>query len=419
MPRTRRAIALLATSTALLASAAPLLGARILPPGDRYGDAAVDLSTNGRAAVAYERALPGPDPIRVAIRSADRLNRPTVGRDIGRGNLQLVRVGGAASGPHVVAWKRRGELLVSVLSRGAWRIERLPAEVRSFTALTAAIAGSRVILVAGDATAAVAVVRTGPGRWAARPLPAGPARSALVARASEPSGRVVAAWTEGGVAGPSVAATSFDPGTLAWAPPTTLVAAGAVPSPVVDDLYLNGRGDAVLAVVTSDDFFGAPPDVVTVRHLPALSTAWTSLPDAPAASRPGALEVAVTPDGTPVYARIADGARFAILSAGAWGPEELAGTGPANPDFGFLDRVDDVAVAQGGRVVMSVATDPGPGPDDHDFLVRAPAGGAWSAPKGFASLYGPPELIVGGRRVAASWVEDASSTGLPEAALAP
>jgi hypothetical protein len=70
-------------------------------------------------------------------------------------------------------------------------------------------------------------------------------------------------------------------------------------------------------------------------------------------------------------------------------------------------------------VVASVAIDPGPGPDDHVFLVRSPVGGSWSAPKRFASLYGPPELIVGGRRVAASWVEDASGSGLPEAVLAP
>ena len=76
-------------------------------------------------------------------------------------------------------------------------------------------------------------------------------------------------------------------------------------------------------------------------------------------------------------------------------------------------------VPLGGRVVASVAVDPGPGPDDHLFLVRAPGSGTWRAPVPFASLYGPPELIVGGRRVAASWVEDASGSGLPEAVLAP
>ena len=404
---------------ALLAWAGTAMGARILPPGDRFAEAAVDLSSNGRAAVAYERALPGPDLIRVAIRSADRLNRPTVGRDIGRGNLELVRVGGVASGPHLVAWKRRGELLVSVLSRGAWRIERLPKEVRSFHALTAAIAGSRVVLVAGDGANAVALVRVANNRWVSRPLPVGPPRSALVARASEPSGRVVAAWSETGVTGPSVAASSFDPGTLQWAPPTTLTV-GAIPSPVADDVYLNGRGDAIVSLVTSPSFIGARPTVALVRFLPALSSTWLALPDVPVpSSEPGVLEVAVTPAGGPVYARLGSGVRAAFLTGGVWGAEELAWTGPSDPDAGFLFEVDDLAVAQGGRVVASVAIDPGPGPDDHVFLVRAPVGGSWSAPKRFASLYGPPELIVGGRRVAASWVEDASGSGLPEAVLAP
>ena len=418
MPLPRRlTVALMCT--ALLSSAAPALAARILPPGDRYGSAGVDLSTNGRAAVAYERSLPGPDLIRVAIRRADRLNRPTVGRDLGRGSLELVRVGGVAGGPHLVAWRRRGELLVSVLSQGAWRIERLPREVRSFHALTAAIAGSRVVLVAGDSANAVAVVRTGPKKWVTRPLPAGPPRSALVARASEPSGRVVAAWSETGVTGPSVAASSFDPGTLQWAPPTTLTV-GAIPSPVADDVYLNGRGDAIVSLVTSSSFIGARPTVALVRFLPALSSTWLALPDVPVpSSEPGVLEVAVTPAGGSVYARLGSGVRAAFLNGGVWGTEELAWTGPSDPDAGFLFEVDDLAVAQGGRVVASVAIDPGPGPDDHVFLVRSPVGGSWSAPKRFASLYGPPELIAGGRRVAASWVEDASGSGLPEAVLAP
>jgi hypothetical protein len=419
MPIPRRLTVSLVASAALLASAAPGLSARILPPGTAYGDAAVDLSTNGRAIVAYERLRPGPDLIRVAIRRADRLNRPTVGRDLGRGNLQLARVGGVASGPHLVAWKRRGELVVSVLSRGAWRTQRLPAGVRSFDALSAAIAGSSMVLVVGNDANAVAVVSVGPGKWATRPLPAGPPRSALVARASEPSGRVVVAWAEAGFAGPSVAASSFDPGALAWAPPVTLVAAGAVPSPMPDDLYMNGRGDAALSVVAADAVTGPRPASTAVRFLPALSSAWSALPDAPRESRPGTLEVAVTPAGGPVYALLRNGVRFSALAAGAWSPEELAWPGPANPDFGELFEVDDLAVAQGGRVVVSAAVDPGPGPDDHSFLVRKPSSGTWSAPTRFASLYGPPELIVGGRRVAASWVEDASGSGLPEAVLAP
>ena len=240
-----------------------------------------------------------------------------------------------------------------------------------------------------------------------------------MARASEPSGRVVAAWSETGVTGPSVAASSFDPGTLQWAPPTTLTV-GAIPSPVADDVYLNGRGDAIVSLVTSSSFIGARPTVALVRFLPALSSTWLALPDVPVpSSEPGVLEVAVTPAGGPVYARLGSGVRAAFLNGGVWGTEELAWTGPSDPDAGFLFEVDDLAVAQGGRVVASVAIDPGPGPDDHVFLVRSPVGGSWSAPKRFASLYGPPELIVGGRRVAASWVEDASGSGLPEAVLAP
>jgi len=419
MPLARRAIAALATSAALLAPTAPALGARILPPGDRYGGAAVDLSANGRAAVAYERLRPGPDRIRVAIRRADRLNRPTAGRDIGRGRLELVRAGGVASGPHVVVWRRRGELLTSVLTRGAWRVERLPAEVRSFRALTAAIAGSRVVVVAGDAGNAVAVVRTGTGTWASRPLPPGPARTALVARASEPSGRVVAAWAETGATGQSVAASWFDPGTLRWAPPTTL-SAGAIPAPAPDDVYLSGRGDAIVSLVTASGFVGARPTTALVRFLPAVAGSWLALPDVPVASSgPGALQVAVTPAGVPVYARLGGGVRVAFLAGGAWSAEETAWTGPGPVAEATLSGVDDLAVAQGGRAVAAVAVDPGPGPDEHVLLVRAPASGAWSAPKAFASTYGPAELIVGGRRVAASWVQDASLGGLPEAVLAP
>jgi hypothetical protein len=419
MPLPRRLTVAIAASAALLACAAPAMAARILPPGTAYGDAAVDLSTNGRAIVAYERLRPGPDLIRAAIRRADRLNRPTVGHDLGRGNLHLARVGGVASGPHLVAWTRRGELVASILSRGAWRTQRLPREVRSFRALTAAIAGSQVVLVAGNDANAVALTPSGPGRWVTRPLPAGPPRSGLVVRASEPSGRVVAAWVEAGFAGPSVAASSFDPGALAWSPPVTLVAAGTVPSPEPDDLYLNGRGDAAISIVAGDSVTGPRPTSIPVRFLPALSSAWSALPDVPRESVPGVMEVAVTPGGVPVYALLRNGVRFSLLAGGAWAPEELAWAGPADPDFGFLFEVDDLAVAQGGRVVVSAAVDPGPGPDDHSFLVRTASTGTWSAPKRFASLYGPPELIVGGRRVAASWVEDASGSGLPEAVLAP
>lgn len=416
----RRIAVAVAASAAVLAAAAPAMAARILPPGDRFGGAAVDLSTNGRAIVAYEVSRPGPDVVRVAIRAADRLNRPTAGRLVGRGALELARVGGVARGPHLVVWRRRGELLASVLSRGRWRVERLPAGVRSFRALSAAIAGSRVIVVAGDAHNAVAVVRTAPARWVPVPLPAGPPRDALIARASEPSGRVVAAWREAGVAGPSVAASSFDPGALAWAPPSTLVAPGALPDPVPDDLSVNGRGDAALSVVTAQRFTGTRGSAAAVRVLPALSTAWTAPPDVAVPSpEPGVLQVAVTPAGVPVYARLGAGVRVAFLSGGAWAPEEVAWTGPGDPDAGSLFAVDDLAVAQGGRVVASVAVDPGPGPDGHLFLVRAPGRGTWRAPTPFASLYGPPELIVGGRRVAASWVDDASGSGLPEGVLAP
>jgi hypothetical protein len=401
---------------ALLAWTGTAVGARILPPGGRYGDAAVDLSTNGRAAVAYERSLPGPDLVRVAIRRADRLNRPTVGRDIGRGNLRLVRVGGVASGPHLMAWKRRGELLASVLTRGAWRTERLPAEVRTFDALTAAIAGSRVVLVAGDDDDAVAVVRVGPRRWVTRPLPAGPPRARMVVRASEPSGRVVAVWSESGVTGPSAEASAFDPGALAWTPPATL-SAGTIPSPVPFDLSLNGRGDAIVSLVADAPFPGTQPGVAEARFLPAVSGTWTALPDVPVAPPNGAPKVAVTPSGTPLYARLEDDVRVAFLTGGAWSAEEHVWSGPDPATDARLSGVGDLAVAQGGRVVAAVAVDPGPAPDDHVFLVRSPTTGAWSAPTMFGSSYGGTELIVGGRRVAASWVEDLNR--LPEAVLAP
>jgi hypothetical protein len=81
--------------------------------------------------------------------------------------------------------------------------------------------------------------------------------------------------------------------------------------------------------------------------------------------------------------------------------------------------VDDLAMDEDGRVVIVVAVDPGPGPDDHSFLVRGSSGPPFIASRAFASTYGSPRLVVGGGLVAASWVEDASSSGLPEAALAP
>ena len=133
MPIPRRLTVSLVASAALLASAAPALSARILPPGTAYGDAAVDLSTNGRAIVAYERLRPGPDLIRVAIRRADRLNRPTVGRDLGRGNLQLARVGGVARRAAPGGLEAPGGAGRLGVEPGAWRTQRLPAGVRSFT----------------------------------------------------------------------------------------------------------------------------------------------------------------------------------------------------------------------------------------------------------------------------------------------
>ena len=70
----------------------------------------------------------------------------------------------------------------------------------------------------------------------------------------------------------------------------------------------------------------------------------------------------MTPGGVPVYARLDNGVRAAFLSAGAWAAEELAWSGPGPNEESLLYGVDDLAVAQGGRVVLSVAVDPGPGP---------------------------------------------------------
>jgi hypothetical protein len=211
-------------------------------------------------------------------------------------------------------------------------------------------------------------------------------------------------------------AAQLAPATAVWTPPATLVPAGTITAPVVGDLSLNARGDAVLSAQTSSRSPGPSSPVVPIRFLPYDAGAWTALPDVDVGR-----QVAVTPAGVPVRAWLTSAeVRFAAFDrvSAAWGPSEVAWNRP-DDDFGVLYAVDDLAVDAGGRVVAVAAVDPGPAPDDHSFLVRPPGGAPWSGPKAFASLYGPTALHVGGSLVVASWVEDASGSGLPEAALAP
>ena len=406
----------------LLAAPAVAQAARILPPGPEssFGRAEIDLNASGRVAVAYERTVPGPDVIRVAIRAASRLTTPTVGRRIGRGALRMVRLGDAPGDRHVVVWRRAGETVVSVWTGATWRTERLPAGARRLEALAGAVVGRRVLLVVGTGSQAVAVTRAASGGWRAAPLPAsGGPRAKLVAAASKPSGRVVVAWSQAAAGGRAIEAASFALATGRWTTPAVAVPAGAVAAAVVNELTLNSAGDAVLSAVTQSGsgVASATPAAYVLRHDAA---AWSPLPP-PAPYPADAPQLALTPAGVPVRAwREGDEIRFSQLSADglSWGTPEVAWKRPAD-DFGELYAVDDLAVDDTGRVVASVAVDPGPGPDDHFFLVRPAPAGPFGAPRAFASLYGPPSLVVGGGRVAASWVQDASLGGLPEAVLAP
>lgn len=392
--------------------------ARILPPGPEasFGRAEIDLSGSAQVAVAYERAVPGPNLIRVAIRNARRLHTPTVGRRIGRGAMRLVRLGTAPGDHHVVVWRRRGETVVSVFLGRRWVTERLPTAVRGLEVLDAAVLVRRPLLVLGGGSGATVVERRA-GKWRAHPMPASAGRRSAVAVVTEPSGKVVVAWTRGAAAGArSIEAAAFAPSTGRWSAPQTAVVAGAVTAPVVDELAVDARGNAVLSAVTDPGFAGpsSAPVVAVLRHAAA---AWALLSPPPAS----APELAFADRGMPVRAwREGDEVRFSRLAADGitWGSPETAWKRPSD-DFGSLYAVDDLAVDEHGRVVIAVAVDPGPGPDDHHFLVRTTSGHPFVASRPFASTYGSPRLVVGGSFVAASWVEDASGSGLPEAALAP
>jgi hypothetical protein len=416
------------TATGLMILAIALLvpsaaaSARILPPGQEaaFGRAEIDLNRTGRVAVAYERALPGPNLIRVAVRVASRLGAPTLGRPIGRGALRLVRLGDAPADRHVVVWRRAGETVASVWRGGRWRTERLPAPARRLEPLAGAVVGRRVLLVLGDRSRVVAALRTPSGGWRALALPAtGGARSGLVAAASEGAGLAVAAWSEGPAAGRSIGAATFSLATGRWSAPQTVIPAGAVTAGIVAELVLDDRGDAALSAVTDPGRAG-PPSTPAAALLARDATAWVVLPALdPDPARPP--QLALTAAGLPVRAWLeGDEVRVSELAADglSWQAPETALRRPPD-DFGELYAVDDLAVDRDGRVVIVVAIDPGPGPDDHAFLVRPSAGGAFGAPRSFASLYGSPRLVVGGAKVAASWVEDPSSSGLAEAVLAP
>ncbi len=415
-----RVASVLIVLLATLASATPAAAERILPPGGEasFGEARVDVNAAGRVAVAYERIRRGPDAIRVSVRSAARLGTPAEGRLVGRGALRLVRLGDRPADPHVVVWRRGGQLVASVWRRGAWRAESLPAAVRRGDALDGAVTRGRVVLVVGGSRDAVAVVRGPSGRWRAHPLPVGGApRSGLVAAVARGSGRVVVAWTAGGTGpGAAVWAAHLAPETAVWTTPVPLMAGGTIAAPIVGDLSLNARGDAVASVNTSPRFSGPASRTVPIRFLPYDADAWTSLPDLGTGR-----QVAVTPAGVPVAAWLATTQLlFAAYdpASESWGPPEVAWDRP-DDDFGYLYGAGDLAVDADGRVVVVAGVDPGPGPDDHFFVVRPAGGPPWSRPDRFASLYGSPALQVGGSLVIASWLEDPSGSGLPEAALAP
>lgn len=422
-PRLAAASLLAAAGVIALLPPGPAEAARILPPGgeDAFGRAEIDLNRTGRVAVAYERVVRGPDVIHVAIRRASRLNAPTAGRRIGRGALRLVRLADAPGHPHLVAWRRRGETVASVWRGGSWRTERLPPAARRLEPLAGAVVGRRALLVLGGSSAATVVTRGAGGGWRARALPAGDRpRSRLVAVASEGTGRVVAAWTEGAGAGTrSIAAATFSPAGGRWTSPRTVLNPGAVTAARVGELEVNARGDAVLSAVTDPGHFG-PSGTPAAAFLARDAGAWGLLPPLAPAGAAEPPQLAVTATGVPVRAwREGVEIRFARLAVGgaSWAPHEVAWRRP-DDDFGFLDAVDDLAVDEGGRVVIAAGVDPGPGPDYHYFLVRPAAGGRFGAPSFFGSVYGRPRLIAGGRHVAASWVEDLSTGGLPEGVLA-
>ena len=354
----------------------------------------------------------------------DRLNRPTVGRPIGRGAVRLVRLGTSRA---VVVWRRGGETVVSLLLRSGWVTERLPAAVRPLEALDAEVYGPRPLLILGGGSRAVAVERRA-GRWSVHPLPGGGARSGLRAALSTLSGTAVVAWTQGAPGGSqSIEAATFSLRTARWSVPRTAVPAGAVTAPVVDELVVEPRGFALLSAVTDPSSAG-PGSAPAAALLRRGASAWTPLPPLPGspASAPqlafGAPGPGFGTSGLPIAAWLEPGAvRVAGLAAGGGGWEAPATAWSRPPDdSGSLYAVDDLAVDPDGRVVVVAAVDPGPGPDDHVFVVRRSGAATFAPPRVFASLYGSPRLVTGGPPfIAAFWVEDPSGSGLPEAALAP
>ncbi|MCC6832456.1 MAG: hypothetical protein IT200_14010 [Thermoleophilia bacterium] len=399
--------------------------ATVIVPGTEVqaGEVAVDLDTNGRALVAYERTVAKRRGVWASTRTLARFRTRDAGVRLGSGRLELARLADGG-GPDLVAWSRGGRVRVSLRRGGAYRTELLPASFPRRRVLGGGVAGRRVVLVLGDASAATVAVRSATGRWRAVSLP-GPAagRSAMRVAVSEGSGRVVAAWAQGPL-GPqqAVLAAVWTPATGAWSAPRTLVPAGSFGAPVPGDVTINRRGAAVVRIgrasAYADAFLPAPEPRIHV--IDARAVTWRAAPGVP----PGPSGLA--PDGTVLHAwteRVTEGTgriMEAELPPGAvtWStPVEVARI--TTGDIEQLSGVEAIAAAENGRVAIIAEINPGPAPDEHHAYSRLPGSAAWTRADLAASTYGDVRLIPGRQRLAATWDADSSLSALPEADLIP
>lgn len=419
----RRSTPMLIAALIAGATASGATGAVIVPGTEaQAGAASVDLDTNGRALVAYERTVRGRVGVYASTRTAARFRSRDAGVRLGFGRLELARLADGG-GPDVVVWSR-GRIFVALRRGGPYRTEVLPASVPRRRVLAGGVAGRRVVLVVGDAAHAAVVVRSPAGVWRSVPLPgAASGRSAMRVAVSEGSGRVVAAWTQGG--GPAeqaVLAAVWSPGPGTWSAPATLAPAGGFGAPVAARVRLNRRGAAIVQVGRNAMYAGsfAPAPEPRLHVLDAGASAWRAATGIPAGT------AGLAPDGTVVHAWFEpDGDRAdRIMTAslppgsGAWGAATRVARIERN-EVSEITGIDDVAVAENGRVALVAELNPGPAPDEHLWYSRTPTSPTWRLGKGAAGTYGEVILVPGRQRIAVTWRADASLSGMPEGDLLP
>ncbi len=106
------------------------------------------------------------------------------------------------------------------------------------------------------------------------------------------------------------------------------------------------------------------------------------------------------------------------VGSGTWGAATRVARIERN-EVSELTGIDDVAVAENGRIALVAELNPGPAPDEHLWYSRAATSPAWRLAPGAAGSYGEVLLVPGAQRIAVSWLADASLSGRPEGDLIP